>query len=154
MSKKVHESLDLMLYSVGLALTFLMFLLSKWLSGPLMLEVETGTSLVDLVFDGNDQISFLWNLLLPTFLLFLGILTLLILLWQMGKAIVSKHDSKFNKLFLLLIAHVILIDLILAFKNGWQLLMLNLQYIGVLIVLLLILSVIIQYFVKGKKQRT
>ena len=116
-----------------------------------MAEVESGSSLVDLVFDGSDQISFLWNLLLPTVLLFSGIIILLFLLWHMVKAIISKHDSKFNKLLLILIAHVIVIDLIFAFKNGWQLLLLNFQYLIILIVLLIIITSTIQYFVKVKK---
>ncbi len=150
MAKGSQNSFDLILYSVGLALTFMVFLLSKWLSAPLMAEVESGTSLVDLVFDGSDQISFLWNLLLPTFLLFIGIIILLVLLWYMVKAIITKHDSKFNKLLLILIAHVIFIDLIFAFKNGWQLLLLNFQYLIVLMVLLIIIASTIQYFVKVK----
>lgn len=150
-AKKSQNSYDLVLYSIGLALTFLVFLLSKWLSAPLMSEVELGTTLVDLVFDGSDQISFLWNLLLPTLLLFTGISILLVLLWQMVKSIVSKHDSKFNKLLLILIVHVIFIDLLFAFKNGWQLLLLNFQYIIILGVLLFIIASTIKYFVKGKQ---
>lgn len=116
-----------------------------------MIEIESGTTLVDLVFDGNDQISFLMNLLLPTILIFTGIFILLVLLIQMGKAIISKHDSKFNKLLLILIAHVIFIDLLFALKNGWQLMLLNFQYIVIYIVLLIIIGITIQYFAKLRK---
>lgn len=116
-----------------------------------MAELETGTSLVDLVFDGNDQISFFMNLLLPTLLIFTGIFILIVLLFQMGKAIVSKRDSKFNKLLLILIAHVIFIDLIFAVKNGWQLLLLNFQYILILIVLLIVIGTTFKYFVSLRK---
>ncbi|MFY3790570.1 hypothetical protein ACOQFO_02450 [Ureibacillus sp. MALMAid1270] len=151
MAKKSHDSYDLVLYSIGLALTFLVFLLSRWLSGSVMKEIESGTSLVDLVFDGSDQISFLWNLLLPTLLLFTGISILLVLLWQMVKSIVTRHDSKFNKLLLILIVHVIVIDLLFAFKNGWQLLLLNFQYIIITGILLFLFASTVRYFVKVKK---
>ena len=151
MVKKSQDSFDLIFYSVGLALTFLMFLFSRLLSKPIMAELELGTSLVDLVFDGNDQISFFMNLLLPTLLIFTGIFILIVLLFQMGKAIVSKRDSKFNKLLLILIAHVIFIDLIFAVKNGWQLLLLNFQYILILIVLLIVIGTTFKYFVSLRK---
>lgn len=149
--KKSQESFDLVVYSIGLAFTFLMVIFSRWLSKPIMGEIESGKSLVDLVFNGNDQISFLWNLLLPTLLIFTGVIILIGLLFQMGKAIVSKQDSRLNKLLLILIAHLVFIDLIFAVKNGWQLLVLNFQYIAILVVLLIIIGTTIQYFVKLKK---
>ncbi|HWL25279.1 MAG TPA: hypothetical protein VNR38_16290 [Ureibacillus sp.] len=154
MAKKSQDSFDLILYSVGLAFTFMVFLLSKWLSQPLMTEVESGASLVDIVFDGNDQVSFLWNLILPTFLMFLGIVILVGLLYQMVKSILLKQDTKLNKLLLILIIHVILIDLILTFKNGWQLLVLNFQYLIMVIVGLVVIGLILQYFLKAINKRT
>lgn len=151
MTKKPNDSFDLMLYSVGLALAFFVFLSSRWLSLPLMKEMESGTSLAEIVFKENDEVSFFGNLLIPTVLWLIGIVILIILLWQMIKSIVIRKDSKFNKFLLILIAFIILVDLWLTLIHGWDLLVLNLQYLILVVVLLVLIGCVIQFFVLQKK---
>ncbi|BDH63153.1 hypothetical protein MTP04_32830 [Lysinibacillus sp. PLM2] len=151
MTKKSNDSFDLMLYSGGLALAFFVFLSSRWLSLPLMKEIESGTSLADIVFKENNEVGFFWNLLVPTALWLIGIAILTILLWQMIKSIVIRKDSKFNKFLLILIAFIILVDLWLTLIHGWDLLVLNLQYLILVVVLLVLIGCMIQFFVLQKK---
>nr|WP_106781265.1 hypothetical protein [Lysinibacillus timonensis] len=151
MGKKSNGSFDLILYSVGLALAFLAFYISKWMAAPLLNKVESGTPLVEIIFNQNDKITFLWNMMFPTIMLLVGIGIFIVLLWQMGRAILLKRDSRFNKILLILIASVVFIDLCVAIMDSWDLLIINFQYILILLVLLTVIGYAVKFVLHPKK---
>ncbi|WP_404428010.1 hypothetical protein LG296_20990 (plasmid) [Ureibacillus chungkukjangi] len=126
MEDKGNSIFDLILYFLGIILTFSLLYISNKLSIPLIKEINAGKSILDIIFNTKDEIDISVNLLIPLFLLIIGISILLILLWNIFKYIFFGQDTKINKIITGLVSIFLLIILIKALINSWSLIVLTL----------------------------
>lgn len=126
MEEKRISNFDILIYASAIFSTFILFIISNKLSAPLIIEINLGASIIDLMFNSEDSISFFQNLFTPLLLLIIGIVILSKSLWNIVKIIFIEEDSIINKTILGILSFILFAVLIKALINSWSLFLLAL----------------------------
>ncbi|MFJ8237633.1 hypothetical protein ACIQ34_18155 [Ureibacillus sp. NPDC094379] len=150
MKRKISSKTDLVLYSACLITAFSFILISTILSTPILQNLDLNKSLIELLFYSETEFSYGWSLIFPMLLLITGVSILIILLGKIIKSIIYQNDSKLNKVILSILAGLLVMILVRAFQNSWELLILNLKYMIITIFLIVTFFTIINQFARQR----
>lgn len=121
MEEKRISNFDILFYALAVFSTFLLFFISNKLSAPLIIEMNSGTSIIDLMFNSKNSISIFQNLFIPLLLLIIGMVILSISIWNLVKNILFEEDTIINKIISAILLFILFAVLIKALINSWSL---------------------------------
>lgn len=121
MEEKRISNTDILIYALTIFFTFFLFIISNKLSAPIIIEINSGASIIDLMFKSEDNISIFINLVSPLMLLICGVVILVTTLRNMVKSILFQEDSVINKSILVILSFILFIVLTKAIVIGWSL---------------------------------
>ena len=136
MDEKSNSNLDILLYTLGTIISFSLLFFSKSLSTPIISEINSGTSLVELMFNTEDNLDITTNLFVPLLLQVIGMVILIILLWNLIKNIILKEDNIVIKIIMGILILLLLAILVKSVAIAWTLIVL--VFVCTLIVFILL----------------
>ena len=145
MEEKRISNFDILIYASAIFSIFLLFIISNKLSAPLIIEMNSGASIIDLMFSSKDNISFLQNLVIPLLLLLIGIVILSISLWYIVNNILFEEDTILNKTILGILSLILFAVLIKTLINIWSLFLIALIFIIIILVIFTMLGSLMKY---------
>lgn len=150
MKRNISSKTDLLFYTACLIIAFSFILTSSILSSPILQNLDLNKSLIELLFYSEAEFSYGWSLIIPMLTLLTGISILIILLWKIAKSVIFQRDSKMNKVIMSLLSGILVMILVKAFQNSWELLILNLKYMIIAIFLIVTFFTIINQFARQR----
>ncbi|MCM3638891.1 hypothetical protein M3152_14405 [Sporosarcina luteola] len=121
MEEQKTSNYDIVIYALAFFSAILLFIFSNKLSAPLILEINSGTPIFELMFNSEKSISMLSNLVFPLLMMIAGVIILSKTLWKMAIYILFEVDILTNKIILSILLVIFLALIVNALLNTWVL---------------------------------
>lgn len=145
MDEKGTSGFIILVYAFGINTAFLFLLLSNKLITPLLLEVKSGKSFLNLIFNRNDHLNFTVNLIVPLLLQIVGMIILVIIFWYLVKSIFISEDTSSTKIIMGILSLLLIAMLIKAMLVIWPLIQITFLTLICFICMLFVLGSLINY---------
>lgn len=140
MDEKGTSGFTILVYAVGIITAFLFLLFSNKLFTPLLMKVNSGQSIMNLIFNKNDHLDFTVNLIIPLLLQIIGTIILLIVFWYLVKSIFVSDDTSSTKIIMGILSLFLIAMLIKAMIVIWPIIQIILLSILCFVCMLLVLG--------------
>lgn len=145
MDEKGTSGFIILVYAVGIITAFLFLLLSNKLFTPLLMEVNSGKSIMNLIFNKEDHLDFTLNLILPLLLQIVGIIILVINFWYLVKSIFINEDTSSTKIIMGVLSLLLIAMLIKAMIVIWPIIQITFLSIICFVFMIAVLGSLINY---------
>ncbi|MGE7910799.1 hypothetical protein [Lysinibacillus xylanilyticus] len=145
MDEKGTSGFIIFVYTVGIITAFLFLLLSNKLFTPLLMEVNSGKSIMNLIFNKEDHLDFTLNLILPLLLQIVGIIILVIIFWYLVKSIFISEDTSSTKIIMGILSLLLIAMLIKAMIVIWPIIQITFLSIICFVFMIAVLGSLINY---------
>lgn len=145
MDEKGTSGFIILVYAVGIITAFLFLLLSNKLFTPLLIEVNSGKSIMNLIFNKEDHLDFTLNLILPLLLQIVGIIILVINFWYLVKSIFISEDTSSTKIIMGILSLLLIAMLIKAMIVIWPIIQITFLSIICFVFMIAVLGSLINY---------
>jgi len=145
MDEKGTSGFIILVYTVGIITAFLFLLLSNKLFTPLLMEVNSGKSIMNLIFNKEDHLDFTLNLILPLLLQIVGIIILVIIFWYLVKSIFISEDTSSTKIIMGILSLLLIAMLIKAMIVIWPIIQITFLSIICFVFMIAVLGSLINY---------
>lgn len=145
MDEKGTSGFIILVYAVGIITAFLFLLLSNKLFTPLLIEVNSGKSIMNLIFNKEDHLDFTLNLIFPLLLQIVGIIILVINFWYLVKSIFISEDTSSTKIIMGILSLLLIAMLIKAMIVIWPIIQITFLSIICFVFMIAVLGSLINY---------
>ncbi|MFJ7668278.1 hypothetical protein ACIQXI_14360 [Lysinibacillus sp. NPDC097195] len=145
MDEKGTSSFIILVYAVGIITALLLLLLSNKLFTPLLMEVNSGKSILNLIFKRDDHLDFTVNLIVPLLLQIVGIIILVIIFWCLVKSIFISEETSSTKIIMGILSLLLIAMLIKAMLVIWPIIQITFLTLICFVCMLFVLGSLINY---------
>lgn len=145
MDEKGTSGFIILVYAVGIITALLLLLLSNKLFTPLLMAVNSGKSILNLIFNREDHLDFTVNLIIPLLLQIVGILILVIIFWCLVKSIFVSEETSSTKIIMGILSLLLVAMLIKAMLVIWPIIQITFLTILCFVCMLFVLGSLINY---------
>ncbi|WP_342535072.1 hypothetical protein MHI04_18030 [Lysinibacillus sp. FSL K6-1151] len=143
MDEKGTSGFIILVYAIGLITAVLLLLLSNKLFTPLLIEVNSGKSIINLFFNKDDHLNFTLNLIVPLLLQIVGIIILVIIFWCLVKSIFLCEDTSSIKIIMGILSLLLIAMLIKAMIVVWPIIQITFLSIICFVFMIVVLGSLI-----------
>jgi len=145
MDEKGTSSFIILVYAVSIITALLLLLLSNKLFTPLLIEVNSGKAILNLIFNRDDHLDFTVNLIVPLLLQIVGIIILLIIFWCLVKSILISEETSSTKIIMGILSLLLIAMLIKAMLVIWPIIQITFLTLICFVCMLFVLGSLINY---------
>ncbi|WP_338651837.1 hypothetical protein [Lysinibacillus sp. Y5S-8] len=143
MDEKGTSGFIILVYAIGLITAVLLLLLSNKLFTPLLIEVNSGKSIINLFFNKDDHLNFTLNLIVPLLLQIVGIIILVIIFLCLVKSIFLCEDTSSIKIIMGILSLLLIAMLIKAMIVVWPIIQITFLSIICFVFMIVVLGSLI-----------